>query len=89
MEIWPTSIVVPAGYRIGLSIRGKDYEHPGAPTRLSNMKHPMTGCGPFMHDDPIDRPPDVFGGRTILHFGGGREPYLLLPIIPPKAAPDR
>jgi len=53
------------------------------------MKHPMTGCGPFMHDDPIDRPPDVFGGRTILHFGGGREPHLLLPIIPPKAAPDR
>ena len=89
VEIWPTSIVVPAGYRIGLSIRGKDYEHPGQPTRLSNMKHPMTGCGPFMHDDPIDRPPDVFGGRTILHFGGGREPYLLLPIIPPKAAPDR
>src|SRR6266446_4534800 len=89
VEIWPTSIVVPAGYRIGLSIRGKDYEHPGPPTRLSNMKHPMTGCGPFMHDDPIDRPPDVFGGRTILHFGGGREPYLLLPIIPPKAAPDR
>ena len=89
VEIWPTSIVVPAGYRIGLSIRGKDYEHPGQPTRLSNMKHPMTGCGPFMHDDPIDRPPDVFGGRTILHFGGGREPYLLLPIIPPKAVPDR
>src|ERR1700758_4711325 len=25
VEIWPTSIVVPAGYRIGLSIRCKDY----------------------------------------------------------------
>ena len=89
IEIWPTSIVVPVGYRVGLSIRGKDYEHPGPPTRLSNMKRPMTGCGPFMHDDPIDRPSDVFGGRTTLHFGGGREPYLLLPIIPPKPAPDR
>ena len=85
IEIWPTSIVVPAGYRIGLSIRGKDYEHPGPPHRLSNMKNPMTGCGPFMHDDPLDRPRDLFGGRTTLHFGGGREPYLLLPIIPAKA----
>ena len=27
IEIWPTSIVVPAGYRVGLSIRGKDYEY--------------------------------------------------------------
>ena len=27
VEIWPTSIVVPAGYRIALTIRGKDYEH--------------------------------------------------------------
>jgi predicted acyl esterase len=89
VEIWPTSIVVPAGYRIGLSIRGKDYEHPGPPHRLSNMKNPMTGCGPFMHDDPVDRPPDLFGGRTTLHFGGGREPYLLLPIILPKPAPGR
>jgi hypothetical protein len=26
----------------------------------------------------------VFGGVTSLHFGGGRQPYLLLPIIPPK-----
>jgi hypothetical protein len=76
--------VVPAGYRVGLSVRGKDYEYPGPSARLSNMKNPMTGCGPFVHDDPADRPPDVFGGRTSLHFGGGREPYLLLPIIPAK-----
>ena len=89
IEIWPTSIVVPAGYRIGLSIRGKDYEHPGPPTHLSNMKRPMTGCGPFVHDDPVDRPPEVFGGRINLHFGSTREPYLLLPIVPPKPAPDR
>jgi uncharacterized protein len=84
VEIWPTSIVVPAGYRLGLTIRGRDYEHPGPPHRLSNMKNPMTGCGPFMHDDHIDRPPDVFGGRTTLHFARGRELYLLLPIIPPR-----
>jgi predicted acyl esterase len=29
VEIWPTCIVVPAGYRIGLTVRGRDYEYPG------------------------------------------------------------
>ena len=29
IEIWPTSIVLPKGYRIGLSVRGKDYVYPG------------------------------------------------------------
>ena len=26
IELWPTSVVVPAGYRIAFSVRGKDYE---------------------------------------------------------------
>ncbi len=57
IEIWPTCIVVPAGYRIGLTIRGKDYVYPGGSGgRLSNMKNEFTGCGPFLHDDPKDRP---------------------------------
>jgi predicted acyl esterase len=29
IEIWPTCIVTPAGYRVALTIRGKDYEYPG------------------------------------------------------------
>jgi predicted acyl esterase len=86
IEIWPTSIVLPAGYRLGLTIRGKDYEYPGpSGGRLSNFKNELKGCGPFLHDDPRDRPADVFGGTTTLHFGRGQQPYLLLPIIPPKA----
>jgi uncharacterized protein len=83
IEIWPTSIVVPAGHRIGLSIRGKDYVYPGpSGGRLSNFKNELTGCGPFLHDDPRDRPMDLFGGVTSLHFGRDQQPYLLLPIIP-------
>jgi len=84
IEIWPTSIVVPAGHRIGLSIRGKDYVY-GGPSggKLSNFKNELTGCGPFLHDDPRDRPMSVFDGTTTLHFGAGRQPYLLLPVIPP------
>jgi uncharacterized protein len=82
IELWPTSIVVPAGYRVALSVRGKDYEYGGGSGgRLSNFKNELKGCGPFLHDDPIDRPKEIFGGRTTLHFEAGREPYLLLPVI--------
>jgi predicted acyl esterase len=85
IEIWPTSIVVPAGYRVALSIRGKDYVYPGGSGgRLSNFKNELSGCGPFLHDDPRDRTPEIFGGITSLHFGGAARPYLLLPVIPPK-----
>ena len=81
VEIWPTCIVVPRGYRIGLSVRGKDYFYPGG-GRLSNMKNEFTGCGPFMHNDPQDRPPSVFGGKVTLHMGSNRQSYVLLPVIP-------
>jgi len=80
IEIWPTSIVVPAGYRLALSVRGKDYEwQKSTGARLSNFKNELRGCGPFLHDDPRDRPAAVFGGRTTLHLG---DSYLLLPVIP-------
>ena len=85
IEIWPTSIVAPAGHRIALTIRGKDYEYGGASGgKLSNFKNELKGCGPFLHDDPVDRPPEIFGGTTTLHFGGEEPPYLLLPVIPGK-----
>ena len=84
VEIWPTSIVVPAGYRIGLSVRGKDYEYAkAAGERLSNFKNELRGCGPFLHDDPLDRPADIFGGTTTLLFAPDAPPYLLLPVVPP------
>jgi predicted acyl esterase len=84
VEIWPTSIVVPAGYRIALTLRGKDYEYEGEAASLSNIKNPMRGCGPFLHDDPVDRPPEIFGGRVRLHFGPQRPGHVLLPVIPPR-----
>ena len=84
VEIWPTCIVVPKGYRIALTIRGRDYEHDGAAATLSNMKNPMRGCGPFVHDDENDRPAAIFGGKVTLHVGAKRPAHVLLPIIPPK-----
>ena len=83
VEIWPTCIVVPKGYRVALTIRGRDYEWEGEATTLSNMKNPMRGCGPFVHDDETDRPPAVFGGKVTLHMGPKRPAHVLLPVIPP------
>jgi predicted acyl esterase len=86
IEIWPTSIVIPKGWRVGLSVRGRDYLHPGgAVSRLSNMRNDFTGCGPFVHNDPRDRPTAIFAGTTGLHFGPKKENFILLPVIPAKA----
>ena len=82
IEIWPTSIVVPPGYRIALTVRGKDYEYDGTDAGLPNAPYPMKGVGPFTHADPHDRPAAVFACRNALHFGAGKMPYLLLPVIP-------
>jgi uncharacterized protein len=62
VEIWPTSVVCPSGYRLGLTIGGKDFERPQA-TGL------MKGSGLFLHDDPNDRPPKEFGGTNRIHTG--------------------
>jgi predicted acyl esterase len=86
IEIVPTCIVVPKGYRVALSVRGRDYVYPGGSGgRLSNMKNEFTGNGPFLHDDPRDRPMTIYGGETTIHLGGGKENFVLLPIIPEKA----
>jgi predicted acyl esterase len=84
VEIWPTCIVVPAGYRIALAVRGKDYAYEGAPAKLPGVKHSLTGVGPFLHTDPRDRPPSIFAGTNTLHFSREQRPFLLLPVIPPK-----
>ncbi|MSP89151.1 MAG: CocE/NonD family hydrolase [Alphaproteobacteria bacterium] len=85
VEIWPTGIVVPKGYRIGLTLRGKDYEWDGPGVRLSNFKNELRGCGPFLHNDPRDRPPPIFDTTVTLHTGPNYASHVLLPIIPKKA----
>jgi predicted acyl esterase len=82
-ELHPTCIVVPAGYRIGLSVRGRDYVYPGGTGgKLSNMRNEFTGVGPFLHDEPRDRPTKIFGGKVTLHMSPDKPAYVLLPIIP-------
>ena len=84
IEIWPTSIVVPPGCQLALSVRGKDYEVDGNDVALPNAPYPMKGVGPFLHVDPDDRPPRLFASKNTLHFAEDKQPYLLLPIIPER-----
>ncbi len=83
VEIWPTCIALPKGYRLALSVRGTDYVFPGEPGEgVETLGKVWTGCGPFVHNDARDRPPEVFGGKVMLHAGPDRPAHLLLPVIP-------
>ncbi len=82
IEILPTCIVIPPGYRLALNVRGKDYDHGLGDAKTPDDLFSMTGVGPFSHAEPKDRPPEIFGRKYRMHFEQGREPYLLLPIIP-------
>ena len=69
VEIWPTSLVLPKGYRLVLTLMGKDFEFEGIPGRL-------------LHNHPGDRPATEFGGTNTIVTGGSNESFLLLPVIP-------
>jgi hypothetical protein len=77
---------VPVGHRIALTIRGKDYDYGGPPINLGWIV--MKGVGVFAHDDPTDRPAEVFGGTVTLYTGGQDAPHVLLPLIPQSTADD-
>lgn len=82
IEVLPTCVVVPKDYRIGLAIRGKDYEYGGGPGRSIGFQGAFTGVGGFRHDEGRDRPTAVFNGDVTLHCGPDHCAYVLLPIIP-------
>ncbi len=81
VEVWPTSIVVPPGYRLALTLRGKDYEVDGTDIALPHAPYPMKGVGPFLHIDADDRPLHIFQTTNTLHFRADKMPYVLLPVI--------
>ncbi len=85
IEVWPTCVVLPKGYRLALTVRGRDYEYPGGPgAGVGVLGEVFTGVGPFRHDDPRDRPAAVFGGDVTLHAAPDRAAHLLVPAIPKK-----
>lgn len=88
VEILPTSLVLPPGCRLAVTVQGHDYEFDGVgPAQLSNIKESMRGSGPFLHVDPTDRP--IFNPNTpataaniAIYTGGDTPSRLLVPFIP-------
>ncbi|MFE7030786.1 CocE/NonD family hydrolase [Streptomyces sp. NPDC057621] len=81
VEILPTSIVIPSGYRLGVTLTGCDFEFPGDEAGPQLYGIPLRGNGTFVHDDPDDRPAGVFDGTTTVFTGAGLGSRLLLPVI--------
>ena len=56
VEVWPTCIVLPKGYRLALSVRGTDYVFPGEPgDGLETLGKVWTGCA-VLHPRRSARP---------------------------------
>ena len=75
VELWPTSIVLPKGYRLALRIDARDFER-------ENASGPRKGSGPFLHTDSVDRPSELFAGMNTILCGGKHDSHLVLPVIP-------
>ena len=73
VEIWPTSIVVPPGYSLALTVQGQDFAFPHLAAGV------FRGSAPFMHEGSDSK---IYGGRQTLHAGGEYDSYVLLPAMP-------
>ena len=78
-------MVIPAGYRLALTVQGRDFEFPGLGPWPSVYGVGMKGHGIFLHTDPHDRRTGIYGGSTTLVSGPEQQSYLLLPFIPCRA----
>ena len=75
VELWPTSVCLPAGYRVALTVAGRDFARAGS-------EEPFHGSGPFRHDDPAARTAAAATQVIRVHSGEGTPTSLLLPVIP-------
>jgi predicted acyl esterase len=80
IEIWATCLVLPAGYRLALTVKGCDFDHGQKPVEMGGRI--MKGSGPFRHDHPLDRPAEIFDSKVTLFAGAEYPSSILLPIIP-------
>jgi hypothetical protein len=71
VEIWPTSMVFLKGFRLVLTLMGRDFQFPDKPGRM-------------LHNDAQDRDPREFGGDCMIFTGPDSPSHLVLPIIPAK-----
>ncbi|KAK4643236.1 hypothetical protein QC761_403420 [Podospora bellae-mahoneyi] len=68
VEMWPTCVVLQEGESLALEVASGDTQ----------------GSGIFLHNDAVDRSPDIFQGTNYVHISKQYANYLLLPVIPRK-----
>ena len=81
---YPTSIVVPKGYRLALTLQGKDWQYAPKANTVSSKDYDLPdsqNSGLFYAEHP-NRDPALFGGTSTIVTGTGHVAYLLLPRIP-------
>ncbi|KAF4948604.1 hypothetical protein FGADI_9508 [Fusarium gaditjirri] len=66
VEVWPTNVIVDKGGKLVFEVSSGDTQ----------------GSGIFLHNDPVDRSPEVFQGSNHIHFGPRQQNYITLPVIP-------
>ncbi|KAF5644987.1 hydrolase family [Fusarium tjaetaba] len=66
IEVWPTNVIVDKGGKLVFEVSSGDTQ----------------GSGIFLHNDPVDRSPEVFQGSNHIHFGPRQQNYITLPVIP-------
>lgn len=79
VALWPTSVIAHAGYRLVLTIAGKDFQRPSNDPQAGAVNR---GSGTFLHDDEVDRGSSAFGGTTTIATGPEKESWLLIPEAP-------
>jgi uncharacterized protein len=81
---WPTSVVVPKGYQLTLSIQGKDWQYQPNVTIVRSKDYEL----PFSDNPGLyfaahpNRDPALYGGTNTVATGAGQASYMLLPRIP-------
>jgi predicted acyl esterase len=91
IELWPTSVVIPRGYRLAVTVLGRDFVFPGWRSAFASIAATlfgklslmsgliMEGSAPFLHDGQ-DR--QRTGGTHRILCGGSYDSHILLPVVP-------
>ena len=80
VEIWPTNVVLPKGYRLTLVVEGRDFARRGSVGYKGQFATTVyRGSGPYLH---TERDSVQFGGTNTVVTGPSHDSHLLLPIIP-------
>nr|OQO31130.1 hypothetical protein B0A51_02501 [Rachicladosporium sp. CCFEE 5018] len=66
VELWPTNVVVLPGEKLVFEVSSGDTQ----------------GAGLFEHNHPVDRSTEKYAGVNHVHFGNGRENWVMMPVIP-------